>query len=237
MSRKEKTDIAIGLIVVALALGFILYYTFSGDTSFLASEKSAPHYALSEMKIDDKTYSRLNEDKYLDAEESTEKEIEESDVESKIDSSEIDTIVVNFFIDTLNMEDKMIKGTEVKPIEKDFFFDENSNEDSKNVNEEEEEEGNSENELVEQKIIQKEKSTPSTNANKCIIVIGSYAVNKNSTKLKSRLKNEGYDIFETPFQGLNRIGIYTSCDSANLQRELRKMRSNYASDAVIFKNN
>ena len=64
MSKKEKTDIAIGIIVVLLALAFILTYTFAGDTSFLVKEAVA-HGDLVEMEINDDTYHKVDDADFI----------------------------------------------------------------------------------------------------------------------------------------------------------------------------
>ena len=53
--------------------------------------------------------------------------------------------------------------------------------------------------------VKKEKPTVSQ---VCIIVIGSFSKNKNSNNIKNKLKNDGYEIFEAPYKGLKRIGVY-----------------------------
>ena len=121
-----------------------------------------------------------------------------------------------------------------EPSEKIFTFNETDDLEEK---EGEEETTNQENSATQEEKIatQEENQIPSTNSDNCIIMIGSFSENKNSSKLKDKLSKAGYRIFETPYKGLTRIGIDTSCSPLNLKNELQKIKSEYAPDAIIFR--
>jgi hypothetical protein len=230
MSKKEKTDIAIGIIVVLIALAFILFYTFKGDTSFLVKD-TIEQSDLTEIEIDDKIYEKVEEELIIEKENNAVIVAENQ----KIDSSRIQTIdSIEVKVDEVKSDLNNVK--EVIPSQKNFdFSDETENNGDEIINEESQIKEQVKPVTPIEKEVQEKVRTPSS-SDDCIIVIGSFAENKNSRKLKENLVSDGYRIFETPFRGLNRIGIYTSCNQSNLQSELRKVRSKYASDAVIFKN-
>ena len=56
MSIKEKTDITISIIVIVLAMGFILYYSNSGDGSFLESNE-IEHETLENIELEGTNYT------------------------------------------------------------------------------------------------------------------------------------------------------------------------------------
>ena len=69
----------------------------------------------------------------------------------------------------------------------------------------------------------------------CVILIMAFRQTKNKAKLLERLKEQGYKTFQSPFQGLERIGIYETCEKSQLNKTLKEVRSRFAKDALILK--
>ncbi len=73
------------------------------------------------------------------------------------------------------------------------------------------------------------------NETSCIVVIGAYGRQSSIDKLIRRLENDNYKIFKTPYKSLTRIGVYLPCDKVTIERELIKLRKNYAKDAMLLR--
>lgn len=69
----------------------------------------------------------------------------------------------------------------------------------------------------------------------CIVVIGAYGRQSSKDKLLRRLEKDNYNIFKTPYKSLTRIGVYLPCDKVTIERELIKLRKNYAKDAMLLR--
>lgn len=234
-SLKEKTDITISVIVVLIALAFILFYSLSGDTSFLKSTNK--NETISILIIEEKTYSRIEEPEDLEEVIITDKKERVSEIDSSafypIDTlvnerdnykKEVDRISDNTrTIETKNSENLTPKIRTFK------VEDEMRNDLEKN-------DFNDGSAAVDTQLKVEEIAAKDLEKN-CVILIGSFTKNKNSNKLKNELKEDGYDIFEVPYKNLVRIGIYSLCDNDILSKELKTIREKYASDAIIFSRN
>jgi hypothetical protein len=181
MSKKEKTDIAIGIIVVLIALAFILFYTFKGDTSFLVKD-TIEQNDLTEIEIDDKIYEKVEEELIIEKENNAVIVAENQ----KIDSSRIQTIdSIEVKVDEVKSDLNNVK--EVIPSQKNFdFSDETENNGDEIINEESQIKEQVKPVTPIEKEVQEKVRTPSS-SDDCIIVIGSFAENKNSRKLKENL--------------------------------------------------
>lgn len=73
--------------------------------------------------------------------------------------------------------------------------------------------------------------------NDCVIVIGSFANQKNINGLLQDLRVKGHRVFTAPHKGLTRIGLYSSCDNTILYTRLREIQRLYAKDAFVVKRN
>lgn len=68
----------------------------------------------------------------------------------------------------------------------------------------------------------------------CAIIVGAYGSSKNALKMKSRLADAGYTVFETPYRTLTRVGVYSPCRIDELSTALKKIRRDFASDATVL---
>ncbi len=233
MSNKEKTDRAIAIVVVLLALGFILYQVLGGLSTFLDSEEIVEHQDLSSLVINEKEYIKVEDTTF--SEELGKNEVTSSDepIQELHEVSHDDDKIIG--IDSSRQrnitDDQGTSDTIYSPSQKTFSIQEEDTllnkvettiDDEVKVVEENIEEAPVEVEMKETDVSQY-----------CIIVIGAFNESRNTSKLKERLDKDGYDIFEVPFRGLTRIGVYIPCE--NSTNQLRKVRRLYASDAFIFK--
>ena len=236
MSQKEKTDIAIGITVVLIALAFILYYSFS-DQGFLRAEKPSTN-DVNVLVIGGKNYNQLKDSSVIAV---YEKELDSTsnlDTTTFVDTlmvSSVDSVIASTELLNVEVENEMQSvDTKIEEFEKnkpkyrtfDFSDEPNSSQSSNDLQD------NFSTQIdtpVTAEIIEYESP-----AKECVILIGSFSKNTNSRKLKANLKKDGYAIFEVPYNNLMRIGIYTGCDTSNLNKQLRIIRKNYASDAIIF---
>ena len=138
-----------------------------------------------------------------------EEEIGHSENETIIEDSNFQGEVIDSSIVINSMNEEIETRTnETEMSEKVMdFTDARDQLDSENQVEKEEEMVKMEEKPVSQSksSVKKEKPTVSQ---ECIIVIGSFSKNKNSNNIKNKLKNDGYEIFEAPYKGLKRIGVY-----------------------------
>ena len=236
MSQKEKTDIAIGITVVLIALAFILYYSFS-DQGFLRAEKPSTN-AINSLVIGGKNYNQLKDSSVIAVYTKEPNSPSIIDTVTFVDTlivSKADSTIVPAELGDVEVENELqivdIKDEEFEknePKYRTFDFSEESN-NSPSSDELEDKFATQIDTPVTAEIIEYESP-----AKECVIVIGSFSKNTNSRKLKANLKKDGYSIYEVPYNNLMRIGIYTGCDTNNLNKQLRIIRKNYASDAIIF---
>lgn len=71
----------------------------------------------------------------------------------------------------------------------------------------------------------------------CMIVIGAFSRATNVEKLIQNLKADGHNPFTTPYKGMTRVGVYSSCDNTILYTKLRTISKKYAADAFALKGN
>lgn len=70
----------------------------------------------------------------------------------------------------------------------------------------------------------------------CIIIIGAFSSKSNVDRLLQNLTEDGHRPFTTPYEGMTRVGVYTSCDNTILYNRLRSISKKYAADAFALKN-
>jgi hypothetical protein len=58
---------------------------------------------------------------------------------------------------------------------------------------------------------------------------------KNATKMRQMLEKAGFNVFVTSNKKFTNIGVYSSCESNLLNKNLRNIRTNFAKDAVLLK--
>jgi cell division septation protein DedD len=68
----------------------------------------------------------------------------------------------------------------------------------------------------------------------CVIVVGAFSKANNVSRMKQRLKDEGYDVFTQNANGLTRVGLYTSCMNEKLDSVLRVARREIEDAAWIL---
>jgi len=68
----------------------------------------------------------------------------------------------------------------------------------------------------------------------CMILIGAYGDARNKQNLIATLNAQGYKVFQKPFRGLTRIGIFHPCSEKSLNDKLAEIRRKYAKDAFIL---
>jgi len=215
VKHQETTDIVIALIVVALALLFILVYTFSeNDPLFFGNDST-------KVKVDSQPFI-LDEVIYVPIQLEKNTEIVEENIEDTYSSSE------SFIADTSIIRTKLVDNTnslnqasQVKePIIRRFTFPI----DSINVDSIEILQGTNLDENV----------SSDDRANKCVIIIGTFRNQRNAEKLKDKLENSTYSIFYNETEGHTKVGIYENCNSNILSTTLDIVRKEFASDAVIY---
>lgn len=93
-------------------------------------------------------------------------------------------------------------------------------------------------ESVEQPVIETQKpeinSTVDAQPAECVIIIGAYKNASNVSRLRNRLESDSYDHFTVPYKDLTRVGVRVSCDAQSYSPILNTIRSSYAQDAVLL---
>jgi len=69
----------------------------------------------------------------------------------------------------------------------------------------------------------------------CIIIIGAFGNKKNISDLENALTNDGYNIFSAPYKSLLRVGIKLPCNKSLIEKELKKIQAKYANDAMVLR--
>lgn len=93
-------------------------------------------------------------------------------------------------------------------------------------------------EVVKQPVVEIQHSDQKPTANAqptdCVIIIGAYRQPSNVTRLKNRLERDSYDHFTVPYKDLTRVGVRVSCDAQSYGPILNTIRNSYAEDAVLL---
>jgi len=241
LSKKDKIDFYISIVVISLAALMILYFTIY-DTNILKTT-SVP-MAQSEVIVTDDVQNDITEVDIISSEENLE-EIEALTISGDTYKSKH---IPNLEFDSANVE---------IPVSSESHSLEDINSDDEVVTQDIQSEildtvltvGNdvveqvteiiTENsELVVQEEAEAKKTTIVNNDSSvkspCIIIIGSYRKAKNVTKMMRKLETAGYNAFNQPYKDLTRVGMYLDCDPANIRKKMAEVRSNFASDAVLL---
>lgn len=270
---RDKNDFFIALFVIALAGGFIVYYSLFNPTG-----TARKGLEIGELVVDGKRYHAIREKESIQAADLSEEidfedryefenfaekkpDVVETPAQTKIvpvapvadisDANDETTDAID--------EDEMYLHPEESELGNDQIeIDENQtgeiSSDEPFVNEDSVEMGdgniiprNSDTTITEiaetseitepntEKIpaVTPEPDTSSERGD-CIILIGAFNKKSSILALKKQLLKEGYDIFETPYKGYTRIGIYHPCNP-RISTTLKSIRRKYASDAFILK--
>ncbi len=228
---KDKIDFIIAMVVILLAGFFIIYYSLESEKNPQQGELSPDLHLADSMVIDGTLYvpfppsnteDRLNvigaspdvvasheNDSYVVHSSYMNSEDSISTGNIVLDSlasieREIDSSVMD--IDTLSMSQGQV------------FINDSIQEIEERVSE----------------AIQSETQKQSEDPRSCVIVIGAYGNEDNKNNLIARLEGDGYDVFQVPYKGLTRIGVYMSCSSEKIESELSMIRIKYAADAVVL---
>jgi cell division septation protein DedD len=231
ITKKEKVDIAISIIVLLLCGWLIYFFTFKdADSEFTminASEELIAFEAvpqLEEIVIEGDLY------KAQPASKSNTREAELIDTlfYSKIVTPTESAAIVSVARDTT-------ESTTLVSISESTLIEDAGQVltvDSTNA---------AISERIESQI---ENKTPSTEVQsekvavrtKCVIILGAFRNSKNISSLLTELNSTGYDSFTVPYKGLTRVGVNVSCDDSVNAPILRTLRRAIAKDAVLMKN-
>lgn len=74
-----------------------------------------------------------------------------------------------------------------------------------------------------------------TNKNECIIIVGAFAKSMNAKTISEKIEKLGYQVYRDDASNLVKIGLYSSCESDELEKKLIHVRSKIARDAYALK--
>lgn len=171
----------------------------------------------------------------------TEKPLENAQMQNNLSESNLkDTFLIVDTISEIEMDSNSIATEESTPTEEESDTEEelvieekaDIEEDLDTEKESALKQNNQEKEEVKDNSSTKKSSTINKD---CVILIGAYTDVKNATKMRQNLEKAGFDVFVTSNKKFTNIGIYSSCESSLLNKNLKNIRTNFAKDAVILK--
>lgn len=230
ITKKEKVDIAISIVVLLLCGWLIYFFTFRG-----ADTKST-------------TINLIEEPIAFEAVPQLEEIVIEGDL-YKAQSHTKSSIKEEEFIDTFSIS-KIVTPTEtiaMASVSPDTTHSDSAVTISESITEEVDQVlagDNVDADISEKAETQLENKTSSTSdqsesvaaQTKCVIILGAFRNSKNISSLLTQLNRSGYDSFTVPYKGLTRVGVNVSCDDSVNAPLLRKLREVIAKDAVLMKN-
>jgi len=231
MKKKEKIDLTIAGIVTTLMLGFVLYYSIGHSwnntdkaivDTVVVEKPTTPILKADSVIIEDRLYTRRQSPTNNN---STEERIKRPHQSHQIKPHQGEPSITKDEVSTqapaiLPVQDQ---GKSTKEIEIDISKEPDLDSIVTTVIDS----------------ISQDQPTATTTIERsdvkdCIIIVGAYANKSNVAKLKKSLIAEGYDAFVTPYKGITRVGVYHSCDGAQLESDLRDIRQKHARDAVVL---
>jgi len=235
LSDRDKVDFFIALAVVILAGAFILLnivpslsLSDSDNKNILVDNSQA----IEKVEIKDAVYVPVTNEVLKRNRIAPISKIKTNELPHNISSSRKENPIVK---DEYPLSTK--KETTLKVEEKINVVDTLTTDSTIVTNTDKIDQDNSANETINEVPVTKrpEKAIIQRDDRECIIVIGAYGKQKSIDKLLRRLKNENYKIFRTPYKSLSRIGVYLPCDKVTIEKELIKLRKNYAKDAMLLR--
>lgn len=240
LSDKDKVDFYIALAVVFLTGVFILYFIFPShptninDNNILIDNSQE----IDQLHIEDNIYVPVTNDILKRNKIKPVKKIRSTPMPESISSTKNAAIIDNEKLDPLSTKEETTNVTEeTSTILKDI-------KDTLNIPSVTENKPKTiVSEIVKTKIITeapiikeaKEVIKTKNDETSCIVVIGAYGKQSSIDKLVRKLEKNNYKIFKTPYKSLTRIGVYLPCDKVTIERELIKLRRNYAKDAMLLR--
>jgi hypothetical protein len=256
ISKQEKVDRIIAVVVVILFLGATVLFLWEGDEPEQREEAVQPTTVLQEKEdtIEDQLTQQESEELIEEiqiegttykVERKTSRNIDMSYHQRAADES----LRTSGIIDTLELDGselgKTILGDEHNSIPSDRL----EEQDDTAVEELVEEvvapvstiantASSAVQEAAKQPVVETlesiERKTVEAPPTECVIIIGAYKSASNISKLSDRLERDNYDHFTTPYKNLIRVGVRVSCDNESYEPILQSIRRSYAQDAVLL---
>jgi len=239
LDKKDRTDFYIALAVIAAVLSFVIYFSFG--SLFGGNEASFLSETNQEIQLDDPIVIEGSEYVPLVDENKSKDSFVTSETEAEGESI---ALIDSTTITSSNLrEEKLVLDSESTLIE------EQEETITTTVTEKVETVTTEMNEVVEEiadsvitkKNIDKESITKKPKKveekpidKSCIIAVGIYKEKSNANKMLDRLKKGGYDSFLLTRRNKYQVQVYHSCNRNMLNKSLRNIRKNFASDAIVL---
>lgn len=239
LNKKDRLDFYVALAVIVAVLSFILYFSFSSISTedqnpFIDTESS--EYQLSDtLIVEGNKYVALEDE--MPSNDRVEKLKDDKNVLiavlSDSTSSSSNYIVAS---DSVSLENKAIESVPVDTITNTIITDRI---DTTIINSGKELTTNIvkviKNDSLE--IEENENEIQNTNSDidkSCMIAVGLYRNQNNANKMLDRLDKAGYNSSSITRGNKFQIVVYHSCNKSSLNKALKTIRKNFASDAVIL---
>lgn len=241
LNKEDKIDFYIAIAVITLASLFILYYSFSisgTDASYMNIAINDNVQDIDELVIDESKYKPLSEDYdqrdlVLESEKIETKKVSKVHRMASNNKNEYNSgLAIIESEDTVRIGiDDMKPGLDAVKSQRtltkiDSFINQKATP---------EETKNDISKLPSEVEVVNNTSEILKSSKDCIIIVGAFTKQRNIDKLKKGLKNDGYELFSTPYKKSTRIGVYQPCNTQSIRKNLSIIRKKYAKDAMILR--
>lgn len=242
LSKKDRIDFYIALAVIISVLSFILYFSFSDLFADINPKKLDANSV--EIQLDDTIFIEGREYVPLTIEHKSKNKInpiEPSDnilpvaiIDSSLNESITQEEIGDLGSEIIDEKEIILKDT-LENIAT-FFTKEVDSTEYISVEKTIKEVAVVEKEIidVEETKIKEPKPEKAIVDKSCLIAVGLYKIETNAKKMTKRLEDGGYSSFITSRGNKYQVQVYHECNSASLNKSLKSIRKNYASDAVVL---
>lgn len=228
-SRQEYLDFLIAIVVILFTAGFILWNVLSNKEDKF-SDPSLDITKVESLDLDGTTYYRLAESSNPSRKGSSGSTLSKGYAEVtpplKLDTTTVpskNTPHHRITIDHLESDSKPLDSLQFKTEEEpgvDSIITDTMAIPAK---------------ASQRETLPKTENIAAKKSSDCIILIGAFREPENINRLHHALKTDQEAIFQSPYRGLTRMGIYYPCEREKIQKKLDHIRSTYAKDAFILK--